>query len=620
MPTSEAPREAGTRRRSPLSRFVRCSRSRKRRTLERDRHRRARLRRLRVVAGRFAEGSRDSFRRTSSSRSARPHLRSAGNGSTSWRCIPSSKRSSSTGCIRFEPEFFRGKRVLDAGCGIGRHAYYAATYGASEVVALDLSGAVETARRNLESFDNVDVVQGDLLRPPFRTAAQGGGFDLVYSIGVLHHLPDPHAGFRKLVEYVRPGGTIAVWVYGHENNGFVRNVVEPVRRVSTKLPPSVLRGVAWPLAAGFHGVAKGVYRPLHGTAAAGVLPLENYMTSVAEFSFRQNYTIVFDQLVAPTAEYIKGRSSSGGSGRAVSRTSGSRTGTETPGAGQGGLRLSLLSASRIGRSLTAAMTDAENPHRGFADQPAYVSRRRSGCSLWSPPSSAHSVLQNASGRCTRGRPRSCRRTPRAGSGTHRSSSSRTSPSSSRLTSPAGSRRCFRPESRGSCSPQHATRNDSGASRSLSPETQLVVRLGRERPGSRRSPAAAIGPTAPTASRSRTEAGRSLVEDGIERQGAVEVMPTVNGLFTALDLRSDAGFSVDVTTAPHATRTTLRQTIAWIVAALAAARRAPSRRVRAASTPPVGIGDPTCPERDLPALIRRTQWSPLLSWAGASSLP
>ncbi len=44
-----------------------------------------------------------------------------------------------------EPEFFRGKRVLDAGCGTGRHAYYAASYGSEEVVALDLSGAVETA-------------------------------------------------------------------------------------------------------------------------------------------------------------------------------------------------------------------------------------------------------------------------------------------------------------------------------------------------------------------------------------------------------------------------------------------------------------------------------------------
>jgi SAM-dependent methyltransferase len=205
-----------------------------------------------------------------------------------------------------EPSSFRGKRVLDAGCGIGRHAYYAAIYGSDGVVAVDLSGAVETARRNLESFDNVHVVQGDLLRLPFRTAAEGGGFDLVYSIGVLHHLPDPHEGFRALVEHLRPGGTIAVWVYGHENNGFVRNVVEPLRRLSTRVPPPVLRGLAWPLALAFHGVAKGVYRPFHGTAVGSKLPLDDYLTSVADFSFRQNYGIVFDQLVAPTAAYIKG--------------------------------------------------------------------------------------------------------------------------------------------------------------------------------------------------------------------------------------------------------------------------------------------------------------------------
>jgi len=204
------------------------------------------------------------------------------------------------------PEFFQGKRVLDAGCGIGRHAHYAASYGADEVVALDLSVAVETARLNLQPLDNVHVVQGDLLHPPFRTAAQGGGFDFIYSIGVLHHLPDPYAGFRSLVDYVRPGGTIAVWVYGFENNGLVRNIVEPVRRLSTRMPPSVLRGLAWPLALWFHGVAKGVYRPLHGTAVGRRLPLDDYLTSVADFSFRQNYGIVFDQLVAPTAAYITG--------------------------------------------------------------------------------------------------------------------------------------------------------------------------------------------------------------------------------------------------------------------------------------------------------------------------
>jgi SAM-dependent methyltransferase len=203
-------------------------------------------------------------------------------------------------------DFFRGKRVLDAGCGTGRHAHFAAEFGAAEVIALDLSDAVEAARANLAHQANVHVVQGDLLRPPFLTAGAGGGFDLVYSIGVLHHLPDPYAGFQSLLRFVRPGGTIAVWVYGHENNGFVRHVVEPLRRVSTKIPPPMLRGLAWPLALGFHGAAKGVYRPLHGTAVGRALPLDEYMSSVAGFSFRQNYAIVFDQLVAPTAAYIRG--------------------------------------------------------------------------------------------------------------------------------------------------------------------------------------------------------------------------------------------------------------------------------------------------------------------------
>ena len=76
--------------------------------------------------------------------------------------------------------------------------------------------------------------------------------------------------------------------------------------MSTRIPPPLVRALAWPLAVGFHGVAKGVYRPLNGTALGRSLPLHEYLSSVAGFSFRQNYGIVFDQLVAPTAEYIKG--------------------------------------------------------------------------------------------------------------------------------------------------------------------------------------------------------------------------------------------------------------------------------------------------------------------------
>ena len=201
---------------------------------------------------------------------------------------------------------FHGKRVLDAGCGTGRHAYFAAKYCATEVVALDLSDAVETARATLAEFDNVHVVQGDLLRPPFESAHDGAGFDLVYSIGVLHHLPDPRAGLESLARLVRPGGTLAVWVYGYEGNGFVRNVVEPLRKLSTRIPARFLRALAWPLAIPFHGLARGVYRPLSGTRVGDSLPLSDYMTSVAGFTFRQNYGIVFDQLAAPSTVYVRG--------------------------------------------------------------------------------------------------------------------------------------------------------------------------------------------------------------------------------------------------------------------------------------------------------------------------
>jgi len=205
-----------------------------------------------------------------------------------------------------QPDEFRGRRVLDAGCGIGRHAYYAAAWGAEEVVALDLSDAVETARRNLEGLANVSVIQGDLLRPPLKPASGvGEGFDIVYSIGVLHHLPDPAEGIRSLARLVRPGGIMVAWVYGFEGNAVVRKTIEPLRRMTSKLPPSILHILVWPLAVILHGVVKLAYGTLSGRLAGRRLPLGDYLASLAAFGFRQNYSIVFDQLVAPTTTYVR---------------------------------------------------------------------------------------------------------------------------------------------------------------------------------------------------------------------------------------------------------------------------------------------------------------------------
>ena len=144
-----------------------------------------------------------------------------------------------------EPESYRDKTLLDVGCGKGRHLRVTAGFGAREVVGFDVSEAVDLAWANTRDLANVHVVQADLHRLPLK-----GGFDLAYSIGVLHHTPDPRRSFGALLEQVRPGGTVACWVYGRENNGWIVWLVNPVRLLVTRhLPARILRGVARVLSA-----------------------------------------------------------------------------------------------------------------------------------------------------------------------------------------------------------------------------------------------------------------------------------------------------------------------------------------------------------------------------------
>jgi SAM-dependent methyltransferase len=193
-----------------------------------------------------------------------------------------------------EASDFEGKVVLDAGCGLGGFAEYARAWGAARVVGIDLSSAVDAAAERLGG--SVDVVQGDLFALPIAD----GSFDLAYSIGVLHHLPDPERGFRSLASAVKPGGLVFAWVYGRENNGFIVRVVDPFRRhVFSRLPRGLLKwGVSLPLAALLWPVVKAAGRNV------GV-PYAAYFRFLAQRDFAFTHGVVFDQLVAPTTHYIR---------------------------------------------------------------------------------------------------------------------------------------------------------------------------------------------------------------------------------------------------------------------------------------------------------------------------
>jgi len=101
-----------------------------------------------------------------------------------------------------------GAVSLDVGCGTGRHLEVMSQYVA-EAFGVDLSESVETAQEHVGGLPNVHIIQADLRALPFRKET----FDLVYSIGVLHHTPDTRQAFMSVAPLVKRGGVLAVWVY-----------------------------------------------------------------------------------------------------------------------------------------------------------------------------------------------------------------------------------------------------------------------------------------------------------------------------------------------------------------------------------------------------------------------
>jgi len=173
-------------------------------------------------------------------------------------------------------EGLAGRTILDVGTGSGRHSFHAAAAGAS-VVAVDLGASIDVARRNLPN--SVLTVQADAEELPFAEAS----FDLVMSIGVLHHLPDPQRALRSVARYARPGEHVHVYLYWVPEQRWHRAVlalVTAARRLTVRLPYRALHALCYPLAAALLIAFVAPYRALRGRprgrAVANALPLKTY--------------------------------------------------------------------------------------------------------------------------------------------------------------------------------------------------------------------------------------------------------------------------------------------------------------------------------------------------------
>lgn len=200
-----------------------------------------------------------------------------------------------------EPVRWKGLRVLDAGCGMGRWLHFARAAGA-DVVGMDVSGAIDVAAAR--EGEGADFVQADLRFPPFAPKS----FDLVYSLGVVHHLEEPMTGVRALAKLVRPGGELRLYVYRSLEGDplwkwLLFGAVTVLRHVTTRLPYPAVHAISWLVAATATCLFLWPRRLLRkwawGDRLTRGLPLVHYV----DVPFRMVVSEQFDRLVAP----IEGR-------------------------------------------------------------------------------------------------------------------------------------------------------------------------------------------------------------------------------------------------------------------------------------------------------------------------
>ncbi|MBX9572855.1 MAG: methyltransferase domain-containing protein [Candidatus Obscuribacterales bacterium] len=203
-----------------------------------------------------------------------------------------------------DEDFIKNKIVLEAGCGKGRHAQLIAESGAKMVFAIDIGDAIDVAFHNVGHMPQLHLVQADIRKLPFKHI-----FEYAFSVGVLHHMEDPQAGFSSVVDCLAPGGSVSIWVYGKENNWWITNLISPVREAFTaKLPASILKIISTTISIPLYGFSAGIASPYSALRKnAKWLPemfYETYLAYIGKFDFTEVNHIVFDHLIAPVAYYI----------------------------------------------------------------------------------------------------------------------------------------------------------------------------------------------------------------------------------------------------------------------------------------------------------------------------
>jgi SAM-dependent methyltransferase len=129
--------------------------------------------------------------------------------------------------------------VLDMGCGTGRWTKYLSNK-VKFIEAIDPSNAILAAAHLLKNEKNVRICKAGSESIPFAD----NSFDFVFSLGVLHHIPDTQQAMQMCVNKLKKDGYFLVYLYySLDNRGVFYNftflISNIIRKIISSMPPSI---------------------------------------------------------------------------------------------------------------------------------------------------------------------------------------------------------------------------------------------------------------------------------------------------------------------------------------------------------------------------------------------
>jgi SAM-dependent methyltransferase len=185
-----------------------------------------------------------------------------------------------------------GSDVLDLGSGTGRWLRIFHKLGAKSIAAVEPSPAIAVSKQNTEDIENISFhnVTGDKM--------PNGQFDLIYSYGVVHHIPQPDPVIQRAFEVLKPGGRLVIWLYGRENNGLFLAFLHSLRLITVPLPNralDILSGAMVPLVRVYSRAARVFPLPLRGY-------MSEFIDKVDDYTVKH---VIYDQLDPHYAKYYR---------------------------------------------------------------------------------------------------------------------------------------------------------------------------------------------------------------------------------------------------------------------------------------------------------------------------